>query len=65
MADQERVLLELLVKVNGLERHCKTLHAVTAVPPIVYELIGKLRSEIAAWGTECVVIDREKQKKND
>ncbi len=59
MEEQERILLELLVLVNGLERKCKTLHAKTAVPPIVYEKIDHLRSEIARWGTECVVIDRE------
>lgn len=64
MEEQERMLLELLVLVNGIERKCKTLHARTAIPPIVYEKIDQLRSEVARWGIECVVIDRERKPDN-
>jgi hypothetical protein len=58
MTTNEKALLELLVAVNALERRCKTLHASTAVPPSVYELLGKLRDELARWGTECIVEER-------
>jgi len=58
MTTNEQILLELLVSINGLERRCKTLHASTAVPPVVYELIGELRNEIADWGTVNIVEER-------
>lgn len=64
MEDQEKLLLELLVLVNGMERKCKTLNAHVAIPPIVYERIDALRLEISRWGTENVIIDRERKSDN-
>jgi len=58
MTTNEQILLELLVSINGLERRCKTLHASTAVPVVVYELIGDLRNAIADWGTVNIVEER-------
>lgn len=51
----EKNLINLLVGINALEKCCKTLHSSEAVPPAVYTLFGKLRDEIAAWGTRCII----------
>lgn len=51
----ERNLLDLLVEINRLENRCRRLDASVAVPSSVYELLGKLRDEVAKWGTECIV----------
>jgi len=59
MTPNEQILLELLVSINAIERRCKTLHARTAVPVVVYELIADLRNAIADWGT-CNVIEERR-----
>lgn len=51
----EENLMDLLVKIRGLEDRCKHLETVTAVPPEVYKTIGHLRDQIANWGIECVI----------
>lgn len=51
----EENLMDLLVKIRGLEDRCKHLETVTAVPPKVYATLGTLRDQIAEWGIECVI----------
>lgn len=59
MTPPEKNLLDLLVAVNALETRCKTLSAPMAVPPSVYRLLGKLRDELASWGTGCIIQERQ------
>ena len=62
LTENERILLDLLVRINAFESRCKTLHASTAVPAVVYELIADLRNAIADWGTINLVEERLSEK---
>lgn len=61
MTPPEKNLLDLLVGLNKLERDCQRVKADIAVPPVVYELVGKLRDALARWGTECIIEERHKK----
>jgi hypothetical protein len=65
MSVGEKQLMELLVALNTLETRCKRLRAITAVPAIVYKHIADLRNEIARWGTECIVEEKNQETRTD
>lgn len=54
MTREQRNLLDLLADLNRLENRCQHLQTSFAVPSVVYDLINKLRNEIAKWGTEAI-----------
>lgn len=63
MTRAEHNLLEILKKVNAIEIQCQRLDTITAVPVEVYQLVGKLRDKISAWGIACVVEENHKEKR--